>query len=113
MYSYALNNSFFIRNALDKQMPPIKWWHGKHPRIVSCPTPHVLPPGHGCLLDYFNPAGLAWWHTQLDLLLDHGADGWKIDGTDPYILEMVTPRAYGGRWQARVCCPARKVFPPI
>ena len=65
------------------------------------------------MLDYFNPAGLAWWHTQLDLLLDHGADGWKIDGTDPYILEMVTPRAYGGRWQARVCCLARKAFTPI
>jgi hypothetical protein len=61
---------------------------------------HAVSSGHGCLLDYFNPAALAWWHSQLDLLLDHGADGWKIDGTDPFILELVAPRSYGGR-----CCP--------
>ena len=57
MYSYALNNSFFIRDALDKQMPPIKWWHGKHPRIVSCPTPHVLPQATAaCLTTSILPA---------------------------------------------------------
>lgn len=100
-YSYALNNSFFIRDALDRQMPPIKWWHGAPPPPPPATSQRVCSnarrAGHGCLLDYFNPAALTWWHSQLDLLLDYGADGWKIDGTDPYILEMVTPRAYGGR----------------
>ncbi len=67
----------------------------------------LLRLGHGCLLDYFNPAALAWWHSQLDILLDHGADGWKIDGTDPYILELVTPRAYGGRWAPPSSAAAR------
>jgi alpha-glucosidase (family GH31 glycosyl hydrolase) len=55
------------------------------------------------LLDYFNPSALAWWHSQLDLLLVHGADGWKIDGSDPYVLELIAPRAYGGRVASQRC----------
>ena len=44
-YSYALNNSFFIRDALDKQMSPIKWWHGVC--ITSAVTSH-LSSSHCC-----------------------------------------------------------------
>lgn len=28
--------------------------------------------------------------------LVYGIDGWKCDGTDPYILELVIPRGKGG-----------------
>ena len=38
-----------------------------------------------------NPYALAWWHSQMDYLLDIGLDGWKCDGTDPYVGELVVP----------------------
>lgn len=81
VYEYARNNSFFIRDGFNEQMNPIKWWHGK-----------------GCLLDYFNPDALRWWHSLMDPILDLGIDGWKVDGTDPYILELLTPRIYNGSY---------------
>jgi hypothetical protein len=28
-----------------------------------------------------NPYALAWWHSQMDYVLDIGLDGWKCDGT--------------------------------
>ena len=31
------------------------------------------------------------------MVLDIGVDGWKCDGTDPYILELVFARGEGGR----------------
>jgi alpha-glucosidase (family GH31 glycosyl hydrolase) len=55
------------------------WWHGK-----------------GGLLDYTNPDALDWWHSQMDKALMYGIDGWKCDGTDPYILELLVPRGKGG-----------------
>ena len=80
----------------------IKWWHGS-----------------GSLLDYSNPAAVDWWHKQLDKVvyvsvmscdydkltviggvqiqvLELGIDGWKCDGTDPYIIELVAPRGSKG-----------------
>jgi len=41
--------------------------------------------GKGALFDYTNPNGLKWWHSQLQQVLDQGIDGWKCDGTDPFI----------------------------
>jgi alpha-glucosidase (family GH31 glycosyl hydrolase) len=57
----------------------IKWWHG-----------------NGGLLDYSNPEARNWWHSQLDKLLDLGIDGWKCDGTDPYLELVVGPRGFSG-----------------
>lgn len=37
-----------------------------------------------------------WWHAQMDNVLDIGIDGWKCDGTDPFVLEFIYPRGYGG-----------------
>lgn len=51
----------------------IKWWGGE-----------------GALLDYTNPEAVEWWHGQMDNILDMGIDGWKVDGTDPFVL-MLAP----------------------
>jgi alpha-glucosidase (family GH31 glycosyl hydrolase) len=57
----------------------LKWWHGR-----------------GLLVDYTNPAALSWWHAQLDRVLALGIDGWKVDGTDPYIIEYLDAQSAGG-----------------
>jgi alpha-D-xyloside xylohydrolase len=38
------------------------------------------------MIDFFNPAAVAWWKTLMDKVLDLGIDGWKCDGTDYSIL---------------------------
>jgi alpha-glucosidase (family GH31 glycosyl hydrolase) len=43
----------------------------------------LLPPKK----DYTNPFALDWWHKKMDLVLKAGVDGFKCDGTDPYIIE--------------------------
>lgn len=76
-YQYALNNRFFIENGFG-QPGLLKWWHGT-----------------GGLLDYFSDKAKSWWESQLDNVLSMGLDGWKVDGTDPYLAELVTPRSPG------------------
>ena len=53
------------------------------------------------MLDYTNPEALKWWHSQMDKALALNLDGWKCDGTDPYILEFVEASGYNGtiQWQ--------------
>eukprot|EP01147_Barroeca_monosierra_P009809 gene9809-2002_t len=82
-YQEGYNNSYYIRNIFGEQ-GTVKWWHGK-----------------GSMIDYTNPAALQWWHKQMDNVLDLGIDGWKCDGTDPYILEFIEPLGYNGTitWQ--------------
>ncbi len=29
--------------------------------------------------------------------LSIGLDGWKVDGTDPYVLELINPKGKGGK----------------
>ena len=70
MYNYTAH---IFRDILGKQAL-FSWWHGK-----------------GGLVDYSNEDAKNWWHGQLDKVLSLGIDGWKCDGTDPYILELVIP----------------------
>ncbi|MCL2299619.1 MAG: hypothetical protein FWC27_05680 [Firmicutes bacterium] len=45
--------------------------------------------GVGAFLDYSNPEAVAWWHRQMDIVLDMGADGWKVDGAEPYLALQI------------------------
>lgn len=68
-YDMAVQNQYLVRNGKGV-VRPLHWWHGD-----------------GGLLDYTNPAAVQWWHEQMDRVLDAGVDGFKCDGTDPYIIE--------------------------
>jgi alpha-glucosidase (family GH31 glycosyl hydrolase) len=68
-FNMAVSNQYLLRN-FSGEVRPIEWWHG-----------------FGGLLDYSNPEALAWWHSLIDKVLDVGADGFKCDATDPYVLE--------------------------
>lgn len=46
----------------------------------------------GTHIDYDHPEALEWWHKQMDQILDLGIDGWKCDGTDPYVWLYIIPR---------------------
>ncbi len=37
----------------------------------------------------------------MDNVLDMGVDGFKCDGTDPYVFELVVPFGYGGFFSER------------
>lgn len=79
-YAEAAGLGFFIRDGLNQTTAdPIKWWHG-----------------NGILLDYSNPKALPWWNSQLDLVLNLSVDGFKTDGTDPFIMEYITPFSDAG-----------------
>eukprot|EP01033_Poteriospumella_lacustris_P018319 gene18319-13165_t len=68
-YDFAVKNKYLVRDSRGF-VRPLKWWHGS-----------------GGLLDYSNPEAVAWWHSLMDRVLDAGVDGFKCDGTDPYIIE--------------------------
>lgn len=70
-YQMCIENEFLVRDS-NGTVFPLHWWHGD-----------------GGLLDYTNPKAVAWWHSQMDKVLDVGVDGFKCDGTDPYIMEYV------------------------
>ena len=69
-YQEAIDNQYLVRWGKTGEVRPLKWWHGE-----------------GGLLDYTNPNAVAWWHAKMDKVLDVGVDGFKTDGTDPYIIE--------------------------
>ncbi len=60
-YQEAADAGYFVENGRT-----LEWWKGE-----------------GAFIDYNNPDALAWWHEQMDMVLDMGIDGWKLDGTIP------------------------------
>ena len=52
--------------------------------------------GTGAYIDYTNPEAVEWWHRQMDIVLDMGADGWKVDGAEPYIVLQIPSWGKGG-----------------
>ena len=81
----AVARGYLVRDGFNEQATNLSWWHGT-----------------GGLLDYSNPSARAWWEGQMaPLLRGNGSagtnvDGWKCDGTDPYIIELLDPRGSGG-----------------
>jgi alpha-glucosidase (family GH31 glycosyl hydrolase) len=73
-FAYGLKNGYYLNKG-----KLVSWWRGK-----------------GALLDYTNPNAVNWWHEQMDYLLDIGVDGWKCDGTDPYVFELIYAEGYNG-----------------
>jgi len=59
----------------------VKWWGGT-----------------GAFVDYTNPEAVKWWHKQLDVVLDMGIDGWKVDGADPYIMTLIPAAGHNGKY---------------
>eukprot|EP01100_Stratorugosa_tubuloviscum_P007366 TRINITY_DN3076_c0_g1_i1.p1 TRINITY_DN3076_c0_g1~~TRINITY_DN3076_c0_g1_i1.p1 ORF type:complete len:621 (-),score=259.19 TRINITY_DN3076_c0_g1_i1:60-1853(-) len=74
-YQYGKEHNYYLNKG-----KTVNWWHGT-----------------GSFIDYTNPEGLAWWHQQMDYVIDMGIDGWKCDGTDPYVMEFGIIEAYSGR----------------
>jgi alpha-glucosidase (family GH31 glycosyl hydrolase) len=72
LYNYAKKQNYFLNDGATQ-----KWWHGV-----------------GSWIDYTNDDAVDWWHKQMDLVLDQGVDGFKNDGTDPYVF-LFLPYAYG------------------
>ena len=79
-FAMAMENKFIVRNSTGGigvgPNPALKWWHGE-----------------GGLLDYSNPKAVEYWHGLMDKVLvlpnGDGVDGFKCDGTDPYIMEYL------------------------
>ena len=70
-FEWAKEQGYLLKNG-----KTVKWWAGT-----------------GAFIDYTNPEAIEWLHTQMDIVLDMGIDGWKLDGAEPYVL-LLTP-AYG------------------
>lgn len=77
-YQMCVRKKYLLRDS-HGIVRPLKWWHGS-----------------GGLLDYSNPDAVAWWHQKMNQVLDAGVDGFKCDGTDPYVIEYsITGGALG------------------
>ena len=79
-FAEAKERGAFVRDGFGDQAVDLKWWHGT-----------------GGLLDYTDAGTRGWWEAQMaaHVLGDGGVsgiDGWKCDGTDPYVIELLTPR---------------------
>lgn len=68
-WHYADSMGYFMKASAGGGSAIIHWWKGD-----------------GSMIDFFNPAAVAWWKTQMDKTLNLGIDGWKCDGTDYSIL---------------------------
>ena len=68
LYSVGKSKGYFVNDGA-----PIRWWKG-----------------NGAMIDYTNPAAVAWWHRIMDRTLSLGVDGWKMDGSAE--MFVLTPR---------------------
>ena len=73
-FEYAKEKGYLVSGG-----STVKWWAGV-----------------GAFLDYSNPEAVAWWHEQMDIVLDMGIDGWKVDGAEPYIALQIPSWGKGG-----------------
>jgi hypothetical protein len=83
-FAEAVARGAFVRDGFGDQAVDLRWWHGT-----------------GGLLDYTNSTTRAWWEAQMAAHVlggggEGGIDGWKCDGTDPYVIELITPRGSNG-----------------
>lgn len=83
-FNYSLQNDYFVKDGFNKSAI-VTWWHGS-----------------GGFLDYFNPSALNYWQSLMNNVIsipsldNEGIDGWKVDGSDAYIIELLTPISYEG-----------------
>ncbi len=63
-YQMCLDKGYFVKGREE-----VTWWKGA-----------------GGMIDYENPEALEWWHERMNRTIDMGIDGWKCDGTDPFML---------------------------
>lgn len=63
-YRSSLERGYFVPGREE-----VTWWKGT-----------------GGMIDYGNPEAMAWWHRRMDKAIELGLDGWKVDGTDPFML---------------------------
>ncbi len=68
LYVYGKTHGYFVNQGM-----ALRWWKGR-----------------GAMIDYSNPAAVAWWHRLMDRALSLGVDGWKIDGGGE--MFVMTPR---------------------
>ena len=73
-YAEAKANGYFLNGG-----KTVRWWAGR-----------------GAFIDYTNPKAVAWWHRRMDAILDLGIDGWKCDGTDPFVVLLGRPKGAAG-----------------
>ncbi|MDP8254362.1 MAG: glycoside hydrolase family 31 protein [Candidatus Alcyoniella australis] len=73
-YDEACDNGYLLSDCRT-----VDWWKGE-----------------GSFIDLTNPDAVDWWHSQIDQMLDLGIDGWKCDGTGPYMYLWVYATGYGG-----------------
>ncbi len=69
LWHYADSMGYFMKANAGSGSAVINWWKGD-----------------GSMIDFFNPAAVAWWKSLMDKTLALGIDGWKCDGTDYSIL---------------------------
>jgi len=77
-YAEGLARGYFLRDY-SNATALVSWWHGK-----------------GAFLDYGNAEALRWWEAAMAGVLAAGIDGWKVDGIDPFIAEVLGPTSAAG-----------------
>jgi len=70
-YKEGLEKKYFLNNG-----KTVKWWRGV-----------------GSFIDFYNPEAKKWFGSLMDRALDIGIDGFKVDGSDPYI-DLLRPFPY-------------------